>query len=93
MKVKIYTAATDPVSPMKDFLQATIRAGFFSKPSDLLPGNLVCCVDETVGFDVLLYAARKALQSLADEGQIVDTGRRVTCEITGDEEVVWAKAG
>src|SRR4051812_13917073 len=76
MNSEIYTAANNPISPMKDCILDTIKKGFFSKPFDLLPGNLVLCIDESIGFEVVLYAARRALESLAEEGHIVDTGRR-----------------
>ncbi|MDT4737062.1 hypothetical protein [Bradyrhizobium sp. WYCCWR 12699] len=86
MNSEICTAATDPVSPMKEYLQAAIAQGFFSEPLDLLPGNLVVgSLDESVGCEVLLRAAKKALRSLAEDGHIIDTGRRVKCEITCEE--------
>lgn len=84
--------ANDPITPLKDFFKGAIEAGFYSEQLDLLPGNLVFTLDPTVDFEVTLYAVKAALQSLADDGHIVDTGRRVGCDITGDEEIVWAKA-
>jgi hypothetical protein len=92
MKSTIYTTHTDPVSPMKDFLQGAVEQGFYSEPLDLLPENLIFRIDYTTEYEVMEYAIKAALRSLADDGLIVDTGRRVTSYVTGEEEVVWTAA-